>query len=645
MEKRLLRFSAFVMLILGSFMFYSNTGGPTNTDATGSPFDSNQNACRQCHTTFGLNSGTGSVTVNAPASYYPGETYTVTVTVEQSTPTPAKYGFQALALRDNNSAGGTITSGSGQSTWTSSGRTYVQHNSTTNTTGIWSFTWNAPSFADTVVFYAGGLAANGANGNQNDYVYTTTTTILPITPISFSKDSTSASCSNACDGAAGVTVSGGGTPPYTYAWSSGDTTSSIIGKCAGTYTVTITDDENHSEIAEVQIEQPNEIDLQFTTFPSSCAFGDGEISVIAQGGSGNSYSYQWNDSANTTDSVIFQSGTGWFTVTVTDGNGCTIIDSAEIITSTSGLSGIFQSENENCGNSNGTSSISMFAGNPPYTYTWSNGSTSSITTGLSAGTYSVTVTDNIGCIEQFSTEITEIFAVIDVLNTTRADASCFNGKNGKIALVMAEGTPPFNYSWSHDTLLSNAQQSNLYAGIYTITAEDAKGCVDSIEISVNQPDSVYSNVLVTHANEGFCDGTMSIEMFGGTPPYNYQWPHDNSITINEADELCPGPYLVTTTDFNECLYLVNNNVDEILSIEQVEHESFEIFPNPAASSIQVNSKSNGLLEIYDLSGSIVKSVSVSGKNLVDISNLDSGSYSITLKTKTGRLSKVLIIER
>lgn len=91
--------------------------------------------------------------------------------------------------------------------------------------------------------------------------------------------------------------------------------------------------------------------------------------------------------------------------------------------------------------------------------------------------------------------------------------------------------------------------------------------------------------------------------------------------------------------------MVNNNVDEILSIEQVEHESFEIFPNPAASSIQVNSKSNGLLEIYDLSGSIVKSVSVSGKNLVDISNLDSGSYSITLKTKTGRLSKVLIIER
>ena len=125
MEKILLRFSSLTILVIGGILFFSNTGGPTNTDATGSPFDSNQNSCRQCHTTFALNSGTGSVSIDAPTSYYPGESYSVTVTVEQSTPVPTKYGFQALPLRDNNNAGGTLTTSSGQGSWTSGGRSYI----------------------------------------------------------------------------------------------------------------------------------------------------------------------------------------------------------------------------------------------------------------------------------------------------------------------------------------------------------------------------------------------------------------------------------------------------------------------------------------------------------------------------------------
>ena len=135
-----------------------------------------------------------SVSINAPATYYPGESYSVTVTVEQSVPTPAKYGFQAVALRDNNNAGGTFNTGSGQGSWTSGGRSYIQHNSTANTTGNFTFTWNAPSYADTVIFYAGGLAANGGNGNANDYGYSGTTTVLPIQPITFSEDSIGTSC-------------------------------------------------------------------------------------------------------------------------------------------------------------------------------------------------------------------------------------------------------------------------------------------------------------------------------------------------------------------------------------------------------------------------------------------------------------------
>ncbi len=112
--KIIFRFSFAAILIIGGTLFFSNTGGPTNTDSTGSHFDSNQNSCKQYHTTFALNSGSGSVSIDAPVSHYPGESYTVTVTVEQSIPVPVKYGFQALPLRDNNNAGGTISAASGQ---------------------------------------------------------------------------------------------------------------------------------------------------------------------------------------------------------------------------------------------------------------------------------------------------------------------------------------------------------------------------------------------------------------------------------------------------------------------------------------------------------------------------------------------------
>ena len=136
-----------------------------------------------------------------------------------------------------------------------------------------------------------GLAANGANGNANDYTYTTTSTILPIQPITFTTDSVSTTCFEGCDGEASVTVSGGGIAPYSYLWSTNDTTTSISGLCAGTYTVTITDDEGHEEEAEINVDEPTAIQAQFTTLPSSCAFGNGEISVIAIGGAGG-YTYQ-----------------------------------------------------------------------------------------------------------------------------------------------------------------------------------------------------------------------------------------------------------------------------------------------------------------------------------------------------------------
>ena len=134
----------------------------------------------------------------------------------------------AGALRDDNSNGGTFTSGSGSSATTINSRSYIRHNNTFNSSGSWSFTWTAPSYADTITFYYVGNAANGTSGNQGDYIYSGSTTIYPIDPITFTVDTTDATCNGGCDGALTVSnVSGGGGAPFTYEWSNNATTASL----------------------------------------------------------------------------------------------------------------------------------------------------------------------------------------------------------------------------------------------------------------------------------------------------------------------------------------------------------------------------------------------------------------------------------
>lgn len=620
-----------------ALILYRNSGGPTNTDATGSPFDSNQNACTQCHSTYNLNSGTGSVSLNTPTSYYPGETYTITVSVSQTVPPPAKYGFQSVPLRDNNSPGGTITTGTGQGSWTSSGRNYVQHNSTANTSGNWSFTWNAPSFSDTIVFYTAGLAANGANGNANDYAYTTTNTILPLERITFTSDSTDASCFGTCDGSASVSVTGGGVPPYSYLWSNGDTTSTSNGLCSGTYTVTISDSEGHEEVDTMVVSQPDQISLQFTTFPSSCAFGDGQVSVNASGGAG-SYTYLWNDSSGTTDNTILQAGAGWFTVTVTDSSGCSVVDSAEIQEGTSGLNAIDQSTPEHCGQGDGVAAIAMFAGNAPYQYAWSTGANTASVDSLTAGTYTVTVVDDHGCTETFNAVVGSVDLVINIDSSFTSPTTCFNGADGSATIQLASGEGPFNYYWSHDSTANSATQNGLMGGQYTITVEDDAGCLDSITLLVESPDSMYTVVEVDSANEGFCDGSVHIAMNGGTAPYTFQWPHNNTLNDSSATDLCAGTYQVTITDDAGCLFITTGIVPSKLGVDAHLVTGIKLYPNPAQNALWVELPLDQVSAHYvitDFRGALVTKGVVNRSQSIDVRELESGNYLIMLEFTDG----------
>ncbi len=641
MEKMLLRLTFTACAIIGAIALNSYSGGGFTSDLTGSPLSSA--TCQNgCHNTYSLNAGSGSVSMSVPANYYPGATYSVSMNVSQSSPSPARYGFMAGVLCDNNANGGTYTASTGSAATTISSRSYIRQNSTYNSSGTWSFSWTAPTYADTITFYYVGNAANGASGNSGDYIYTGSTTIYPIQPITASVDTTFVSCDGDCDGAISLSnVTGGEGGPYSYTWSNSDTTASISGLCSGTYTVTIEDVNGNEEELEAIVLSPDPMLLAFTITGTSCIAGDGEISVQPTGGT-SPYSFLW--STGSTDSVITNAFLGVYTVTVTDINGCTAIDSGEVISNGSGLISTFTKSDENCGQANGFMQVNMLTGNGPFTYSWNTGSTSAIISNLSAGTYSVTVTDFLGCTDVFSESIVETTAEINESATILTDVSCYGDSNGSITVSAGQGTIPWVFDWSNG--FTGGTITGLTAGTYSVTMTDSAGCTDIATFDLTEPDSISVGVVSDSANEGFCDGMITLTVTGGTSPYTYTWSHDSGLDGNEALGLCSGPYSVTITDANGCEKVITNDVGTVTSVAEIGSVRVRVFPNPANREIYIDGQFEFIeqLDMLDMSGRMIRSWK-DGETVLPLDGLETGRYNLLIRTNDGFIVKPIVISR
>lgn len=216
---------------------------------------------------------------------------------------------------------------------------------------------------------------------------------------------TNVSCSGLSDGAIDVTASGG-TAPLSYSWASGPASADRSNLAAGVYYLTITDDSNCSVTDTFSVTQPNALSVDLDITNVSCnGSGDGAIVSTVLGGSG-SHTYLWSNSAVTANLSGLTAGT--YSVTVTDSAGCEGTDTATIIQPlTLTVSG---SGTPVTTSANGTASASASGGIPPYTYNWTpGGGTSSSLTGLSAGVYTVEVTDSNGCTGTDTVHIDSLF--------------------------------------------------------------------------------------------------------------------------------------------------------------------------------------------------------------------------------------------
>lgn len=272
---------------------------------------------------------------------------------------------------------------------------------------------------------------------------------------------------------------------------------------------------------------------------------------------GNGFSdYLWNTTSSSSAISVISGGT--YIVTVTNADGCTDADTI-FINQNPALSAGASSTDVKCyGMNDGFSTISANGGTFPFSYLWSNGQTSPTATLLVNGIYSATVTDSKGCASVVTIFIDEPEQL--VINSTITEPVCADVNDGKIDLSVNGGTLPYSYNWSDGNL--SEDNDSLASGNFSVTISDNNNCIINQSFIINSPPSVFIDADIKDAScTGENNGSVEIQVFGGTSPYFYLW--SNGETKSQILNLKSQIYSVTVTDLNGCTGKLSAKVDEL----------------------------------------------------------------------------------
>ncbi len=449
---------------------------------------------------------------------------------------------------------------------------------------------------------------------------------------------TDISCTGLNDGSiAVVPVNPGG---FSYQWSpGGQTTSSISGLSQGTYDVTVYDSTTGCSATFTDtITNPGGLNGAAFVINSACAGSNtGVAAVIASGGTP-PYSYSWNTVPPILNDTASGIPGGTYVVTVTDAHGCITTDTVNVNNTSSPLNIVVTHvDSLPCYTSNnGTASISVSGGTPGYTYSWSTTpvQTGTMATGLSPGTYYITVTDTLGCSNTDSATVYSPDSIF--IDGHSADASCAGG-DGSAYVDVSGGVPGYVYAWAGSPNTTDSL-SGLNPGVYTITVMDTNGCSKSLDIVVgSQTVSANASALSNSPCTGGGTGSAIAAPTGGTPPYTFLWNSVPPQTGDTATALAPGTYQVTVMDSLGC-----TTVDTV--VIQNSSGSPVVITIDSIMPPTCHNGHDGAIDISVAGGQTPYSfVWVPGPATTeDRVNIDAGFYSVTVTDVNGCTSSELM---
>ncbi|MEL6922768.1 MAG: T9SS type A sorting domain-containing protein [Bacteroidota bacterium] len=449
-------------------------------------------------------------------------------------------------------------------------------------------------------------------------------TLLEPTALSLNATATSETGFGTDDGTATAAASGG-TPGYQYSWSNGATGVSISGLLPGNYSVTATDTNGCTSEANVSVSAyvctPFDpvVELKSTACAGSC---DGAAGVVLNNPSG-AYRFLWSDGQVTQTATGLCAGT--YTVEITGADNC-VSRKTIVVASPASLALAVNPVGESAlGANDGSVTANVSGGTGSYTYQWSNGQTTSSLTGLTPGSYGLTVTDANGC------SVTEAFIVEPFvcpaagISTQLEPTLCEGECNGTATINVSGLADEFSVSWSNGE--TGVEATNLCAGVYNVSVTDAFNCSVSTEVIIEEPERLSPNVTTTNESAvGANDGTATASAAGGDGNYTFNW--SNGATGSSVDGLAPGTYSVEITDGNGC------STTQSFSIASVQCNSLEATVN--AQDLSCFESCDGVASV-SLSGQTGEwEVAWSnGQNGRNISGLCVGSYTATITDAVG----------
>ncbi|GAA4837488.1 hypothetical protein GCM10023331_23350 [Algivirga pacifica] len=434
-----------------------------------------------------------------------------------------------------------------------------------------------------------------------------------------------------CEGVGGsieLNVSGG-TAPYTYLWSNGATTSSVFDLPVGNYSVKITDAEGCELNKSFTIKKLNPLSIYYNKKDDVCGTSNtGAIYLNVSGGKA-PYAYLWNTGATT--SSITGLAAGDYTVTVTDAAGCEERKTITVGLETTLRVNINKKDISCFGEMDGEAKAIVSGGQAPYSYKWSNGATTQVITGLSAGIYTVEVTDSKYCVQTATVEIKEPTAL--TLETTPQNLKCFGDTNGKILLTVSGGTAPYTYLWSNGAITKDL--TSVSAGTYKVIVTDSRGCKAEKEETITQPTPIDITYEIEEEScPGQKDGSIVLTVSGGKAPYRYHW--SNGATTKDLINIGAGTYKVIVTDAYNCK---KEAVIKMSSPKSIKIEAYK-------EDVSCTNDSDGSITLVVTGGTVPYTYLWSnGATTKNLTGLSTGVYSVTVTDSNAcTASKTIKIE-